>query len=215
MNLTTVIFDADNKKCIKDFLALPKRIYTKNELMQNEADEAALLNGTHILSRYFTVTPILIYRGETAVSRAVVTVYPNDITAYLGFFESEDDSSAAKLLFDAVAQLAEKNSLTEVTGPVDCSFWIKYRLKINRFGTPYTGEPYNKPYYLKLWKENGFCVSQKYFSNHYMNVKNDKDCEKYADRLSEKLNEGYEIKSPRPENFDETLREVYTLLIEL
>ena len=215
MNLTTVIFDADNKKCVKDFLALPKRIYAKNELMQNDADEALLLNGTHILSRYFTVTPILVYRGETAVSRAAVTVYPNDSTAYLGFFESEDDSEAAKLLFEAAAQIAVKNSLTEITGPVDCSFWIKYRLKTNRFGDPYTGEPYNKSYYLKLWEENGFGVSQKYFSNRYMTVENDKDCEKYSDRLSEKLTAGYEIKSPRPEDFDKTLREVYTLLIEL
>lgn len=215
MNLTTVIFDADNQKCIKDFLTLPKRIYAKNELMQNESDEAALLNGTHILSSYFTVAPILIYRGGTAVSRAVVTVYPDDSTAYLGFFESENDSEAAKLLFEAAAQIAKKNSLTEIIGPVDCSFWIKYRLKTNRFGNPYTGEPYNKPYYLKLWEENGFSIGQKYFSNHYMTVENDKDCEKYSDRLSEKLAAGYEIKSPRPEDFDKTLREVYTLLIEL
>lgn len=214
-DLKAVIFTSDDKKCMWDFLSLPKRLYAKNELMQNAADEAALLSGTHTLSHYFTVTPILVYRGERAVCRGVVTVYPDDTKAYLGFFESENDSSAAKLLFDTVSKIAKDNSLTEIIGPVDCSFWIKYRLKTSRFGSPYTGEPYNKDYYLKLWEENGFCVSQRYFSNHYAVVESDEGCEKYADRLAEKLSGGYEIKSPEPESFDRTLREVYSLLIEL
>lgn len=215
MKLNAVTFTSDDKQRIKDFLALPKRIYAPNELMQNETDEAALLGGTHILSHYFTVTPILIYRGKKAVSRAVVTVYPDDTAAYIGFFESEDDSAAAKLLFDTAAGIAEQNSLAEITGPVDCSFWIKYRLKTNRFGSPYTGEPYNKSYYPKLWEESGFSVCQKYSSNHYMIVGGDEGCEKYSDRLTEKLSAGYEIKSPRPEDFGKVLREVYALLIEL
>lgn len=215
MNLNVVIFGPDDKKRRKDFLSLPKRIYAKNELTQSETDEAAILDGTHTLSHYFTVTPILVYRGERAVSRAVVSIYPDDSAAYLGFFESEEDSAAAKLLFQAAAGIAVENSLTEIIGPVDCSFWIKYRLKTNCFKSPYTGEPYNKKYYLKLWEENGFNIDQKYFSNHYMVVRDDMGCEKYADRLAKKLDSGYEIKSPAPKEFDRTLREVYRLLIEL
>ncbi len=162
---------------------------------------------------YFTVTPILVYRGEKAVSRAVVTLYPD--AAYIGYFESEDDSAAAKLLFETAAEIARSNSMTEITGPVDCSFWIKYRLKTDRFGSPYTGEPYNKSYYARLWEESGFTVCQKYSSNHYTVVESDEGCEKYAERLAEKLGAGYEIISPRPEDFDKTLREVYSLIIEL
>ena len=52
-----------------------------------------------------------------------------------------DDSAAAKLLFDTAAHVAEENSAEEMIGPVDCSFWLRYRLKTNRFGSPYTGEP--------------------------------------------------------------------------
>ena len=215
MSLNAVIFNSEDKKRVKDFLKLPKRLYARAELTQNEADELALLNGKHILSRYFKITPILVYRGERAVSRAVVTIYPDDSAAYVGFFESENDSAAAGMLFDTVTRIAADNTKLEIIGPVDCSFWIKYRLKTNRFGIPYTGEPYNKSYYLKLWEENGFEVSQRYFSNQYMVVDGDEGCEKYAARLAEKQNEVYEIKSPRADNFDETLREVYSLLIEL
>lgn len=215
MIMEAVIFKADDKRRVRDFLRLPKRIYAPGELTQNEAAELALLKGRHILSRYFTVIPILVYRGERAVSRAAVTLYPDDAEAYVGFFESENDCEAAKLLFDTVRRVAAENSRTAAVGPVDCSFWIKYRLKTNRFGRPYTGEPHNKDYYLRLWIENGFEVCRKYFSNHYTVVDGDEGCEKYAARLVEKRNEGYEIKSPRAENFDEALREVYSLLIEL
>ncbi|MDE6732664.1 MAG: hypothetical protein K2J77_07295 [Oscillospiraceae bacterium] len=219
MSLTAVVFDSGDKKRTRDFLALPRRIYSAGELTQSPAEELALLNGTHILSRYFTVAPILIYRGKRAVSRAAVTFYPNDSTAYVGFFESENDSEAAALLFETAAETAAKNGGVKLTGPVDCSFWIKYRLKTNRFGiqnmSPYTGEPYNKEYYADLWYENGFEVIMRYTSNHYKIVENDDGCEKFAARLAEKLNAGYTIKSPDNETFDKTLREVYSLMIEL
>ena len=79
MSLEAVIFNSDDKKRLKDFLGLPKHIYGSGELMQNLTDEASLLDGTHILSKYFKVIPILVYRGKKAVSRAVVTIYPDDI----------------------------------------------------------------------------------------------------------------------------------------
>lgn len=215
MSLTAVVFDSGDKKRTRDFLALPRRIYLSGELTQSPADELALLNGTHILSRYFTVTPILIYRENRAVSRAVVTLYPNDSAAYIGFFESESNSDAAALLFKTAAEIAEKNGCVKLTGPVDCSFWIKYRLKTNRFGSPYTGEPYNMEYYADLWYENGFEVTKRYSSNHYKIMEDIDGYEKYAARLAEKLNAGYTIKCPDNETFDKTLREVYSLMIEL
>lgn len=215
MILKEIVFSSNNKKAVKDFLSLPKRLYNKNKLTQNESDELALLCGTHILSRYFTVKPILVYRNGKAVSRAVVTLYPDDNTAYLGFFESENDTAAAKLLFDTANKISLENGKKQIMGPVDCSFWIKYRLKTDCFYPPYTGEPYNKDYYPKLWEENEFVVFQKYSSNHYSVVDNDNGCEKYAARLEEKLRNGYVIKSPSPNEFDKTLREVYALIIEL
>ena len=94
MSLNTVIFGPHSKKHIKDFLALPGRLYDSGELMQNEKEEHAILKGTHVLSHYFMVTPILVYEGGKAVSRGILTVYPEDEVAYLGFFESENNSDA-------------------------------------------------------------------------------------------------------------------------
>ena len=215
MSLNAVIFGPHSKEHIKDFLDLPKRLYGSEELMQNKKEERAILKGTHVLSHYFTVTPILVYEGEKAVSRAILTVYPEDEIAYLGFFESENNSAAAGLLFHTVFEIVRNMGLEGIVGPVDCSFWIQYRLKTNRFGNPYTGEPYNKDYYLNLWEKNGFQVWERYSSNHYKVVENDEGCGKYMKRLSQKLEQGYEIKSPCPRDFRKTMREVYDLLIEL
>lgn len=210
-----VVFGADIPRCAKDFIALPKRLYSAHERTQDSDTEYALLHGTHILSRYFSVAPILVYRGGAAVSRAVVTVYPDDSSAYLGFFESENDAEAAALLFRTAERISKEKGCSEITGPVDCSFWIKYRLKLDRFGAPYTGEPYNKDYYAALWEQCGFKVCCGYSSNKYKIVDSDEGCEKYTTRLAEKLNEGYEIKSPTDGSFNNALEEVYSLMIEL
>lgn len=214
MNIFSIIFTADDKQRIKDFLSLPKHLYHKNERMQNESEELAVLTGTHTLSRSFSVIPFLIYKDKKAAARAVVTIYPGDDTAYLGFFESENDPAVAGLLFETAFQIAKEKNKTRIVGPVDASFWIKYRLKTNYFGSPYTGEPYNKDYYEKLWRENGFHVWEHYSSNHYTIVESDEDCEIYTERLARKLKDGYEIVSPSDETFDAALKEVYSLLIE-
>ncbi len=215
MGLNAVIFGSRSKEHIRDFLALPGRIYGSEELMQNEKEERAILKGTHVLSHYFTATPILVYADGKAASRGILTVYPGDETAYLGFFESENNSAAAGLLFHTAFGLARDMGMKRIVGPVNCSFWIKYRLKTNQFRSPYTGEPYNKDYYLKLWEENGFQVYEQYGSNHYMVVENDEGCERHMEQLARKLEEGYEIKSPQPKEFRRILREIYGLMIEL
>lgn len=215
MSLNAVIFGARSRKHIEDFLDLPGRIYGKEELMQSRGEERAILKGTHVLSHYFTATPILIYEDGRAVSRGILTFYPEDDTAYLGYFESEDNSAAAGLLFHTAFGLARDMGMKALVGPVDCSFWLRYRLKTNRFQSPYTGEPYNRDYYMKLWEENGFQTWEQYGSNHYTVVENDEGCEKYMERLAQKLEQGYEIRSPQPKEFGKTLREVYGLLIEL
>ena len=206
----------ENPDYAEEFFALPKRLYSKRELMQNEKEERSLLGGTHLLSHYFEIYGfVAVDKNGTAVSRCTVTVYPDDSTAYLGFFESEDNAEAVKLLFAEAERLAAEKGAENIVGPVDASFWIRYRMKTNRFGMPYTGEPYNLPYYPDLWRKCGYEEYERYFSNRYIKVENDVGCEKYSDRLTEKLEAGYLIKSVDPKNFDKALKEVYSLMIEL
>lgn len=216
MKYKTIQFVADNREYLKEFLDLPKRLYAKKELMQDDAEETALLGGNHILCKYFRVYPFIAVdeQGKTS-ARCVLTAYPDRDCAYIGYFESIDDKDASNSLFEAVEKLAKQLGYNTVVGPVDCSFWIRYRLKINFFGSPYTGEPYNKDYYEKLFLSRGYEVSGEYISNRFRKIDGEFHDEKFEKRLADMKASGYEIVSPKCETFDKSLREIYTLLIEL
>lgn len=201
---------------IRQFLDLPRRLYSRREIMQKPDEERAILQGTHILSPSFQIVPLLVLNEQdSTVSRAMLTFYPEDSTAYLGFYESEDNEEASLLLFTEAERIAKTHGCTKITGPIDASFWLRYRLKTNHFGSPYTGEPYNKDYYLKLWQHASYTISERYFSNHYRSIESTHQNSKFASRLAQKRAEGYQILSPSKDTFDHTLTEVYDLLIEL
>jgi len=216
MALEAVVFDTQ-PKYVEDFLRLPKLLYGKKELTQNEAEERQLLLSEHVLSKYFKLTKFLVYQDGEPAARCAVTLYEGDTAAYLGFFECVDDTACSRLLFDTAARFARESGCEKITGPVDASFWLKYRLKTNHFEErPYVSEPYNLDYYLKLFEDYGFTVSETYKSNEYKrqsvlgfrNKKSDK-------RLKEYARKKYVIVSPKRKDFDRVIREVYALITEL
>jgi len=201
----------------EDFLAFPSHIHAKNELMQKLSDEIALLKGTHILSRYFTFTAFLCYSDNKVAARCAVTIYPDKEEAYLGFFDSEDNMEAVKTIMEAAENFARENGITKLTGPVDASFWIGYRMKSDKFDEErFFSEPYGKEYYPKLWKDVGYEISQVYVSNIYKKLsRNEEDNKKYIKRYNFLTKKGYNIISPSKKDWDKAIGEVYTLLIKL
>ncbi len=200
----------------RQFLDLPKHIYGKHEIMQEEDTERAILTGTHTLSHYFQVLGLLaVDEQKRAIGRASITIYPDNTTAYLGFFECENCIEACRVLLNRAEELAREKGCKEIVGPVDASIWIRYRFKTNHFESSYTGEPYNKEYYTFLWEQCGYQVDQKYFSNHYKRIAPEFSNERYHSRLEEKESAGYSIVSPTKKTIGRTLNEVYDLLIEL
>lgn len=215
MSLHVITFTRE-EHYIRKFLELPGRLYSRKELMQKPEEERQILTGTHILSHYFTIFPFLVLdENDAPVSRALLTVYPDDTDAFLGFFESEENGEAVALLFKKAEETARVQHCRRIVGPVDASFWIRYRFKVNCFDHTYTGEPCNKEYYAALWRKAGYEITEKYYSNHYRIVERSHSNPLYASRLTDKLQEGYRIVSPSKETFDSTLNEVYDLLIEL
>lgn len=213
--MKTVIFHK-RKSYIKKFIKLPKRLYNKREITTNPKTEEALLEGTHILSHYFETTGFMVLdEKENALSRCMVTVYLKDSTAYVGFFESVDNMQASQQLFLSVEEFCRNYNLKKIIGPLDSSFWIKYRLKTNHFGSPYACEPYNKPYYFSMFEKAGFKVSDKYYSNRFCVVDKSYSNEKYKKRLSEMLEKGYYIENIKAQNFDLDIKTIYNLINKL
>lgn len=205
----------EKQKCyIKVFLKLPGQLYNNKENVENPNEVKKLLLDIHPLSKYFSLHKFLIYDGDRAVARFVITVYPGDDTAYIGFFECVDDSATAEFLFRMAKDYAVSLGCKRMTGPVNASFWIGYRLKVNLFDQgPYTGEPYNKEYYLQLFQDNGFRICQHYTSNSYDRVYALETL--YDDRYREFLKKGYQIISPSIRDYDRVVEELYRMITDL
>ena len=207
---------ADEKKYINDFLKLPKTLYRSNENMEDAGDMKKILLGQHPLSKYFELHKFIVYRDDEPVARFGITLYPEDKTAYFGFFECINDEEVAKTVFNGALRFAKSQQCKKIVGPVDASFWIKYRLKTNKFDcSPYTGEPYNKQYYLRLFKDNGFRVCEHYTSNRYKGVEYDYINKEYEGKFKEFSKLGYEIRNIDLEKFDQLIDELYDLLTSL
>lgn len=217
MGYKAVMFDKQDRKRVRDFLHFPASLYPKNTRMQDAETEAAILRGEHPLSHYFTVYPFLVYDADNnTAARCMLTVYPDQPNAYIGFFECIRDADAAKCAFSAAEKQAKALGCTAVTGPVDASFWIRYRLKTNCFDRPpYTGEPYNLPYYEAFFQENGYCVSGEYISNRYGKVPQTYLTKKNMRRLQYFAENGYAICSLEKDTFEKSLHEIYRMLISL
>ena len=204
------------KKYIKDFISLPKKLYTKNDNMEDANTMKDLLLEKHPLSNYFTLNKFLIYNEKQVVGRFIITEYPDDKkTCYIGFFECINDKKVAKFLFKNAYQFAKEKNYKKIVGPVDASFWIKYRLKINKFERPYTSEPYNLIYYYKLFTNNSFKVCDHYTSQLYEKVDESYSNEKFTEHFEEFTKLGYKIEKPLLSEYDKCIGEVYDLVSDL
>lgn len=102
-------------------------------------------------------------------------------TGGVGFFECIDNETAANLLFDTAKQWLEHREMKAMDGPINFGerdrFW---GLLVNGFeNRPVYANPYQPPYYQKLFENYGF---KTYFEQYmfYMNV---------ADKIPTKVKE--------------------------
>ncbi|MDR1778936.1 MAG: hypothetical protein LBR14_04195 [Clostridiales Family XIII bacterium] len=204
---------------VEDFVRLPEKLYPKRYRTQNPHTERALLAGTHPLSKYFNCQAFLVYDGEEAVARFALTTYPEDETAYLGFFECADDREAGKAVFDAAEACARAKHCRRIAGPLDASFWLGYRMKTDGFDRlPFFGEPYNKAYYPRLWETNGYAPLAQYISNLYpvgpftAAEEEEQRFTRHEKRCRER---GYRIEDVTGQTFDAALKDIFEMLSEL
>lgn len=211
-----VIEFTDQIEYKKEFLALPKRLYKKREIMQNEEEEKQILENKHILSKYFKIHRFLVLnKRKKAVARAIVTFYENDDKAYIGFFECIRNYDISNYFLDYIERFIKRNGYKGIIGPLNCSFWIGYRFKLNNFSKPYFGEPYNKEYYPKMFEKAGYNVLQEYCSNIFSKVSKNQKNSVYTNRLKTLKDKGYEFKEPTEENFYEQLIQIGKMILNL
>ncbi len=216
MNKYNIIEFTNQEEYKKEFLDLPKRLYKKKEIMQNEDEERQILEEKHILSSYFEIHRFLtLDTNNKAVARAIVTFYKNDDSAYIGFFECVEDYELSKLFLKKIEDFIKRNGYKNIIGPLNCSFWIGYRFKVDNFGKPYFGEPYNKSYYPKMFEESGYKAFENYTSNIYNKVSKSQQNIKFSSRLKKMEKMGYEFIEPTIDTFDVQLRHICRMILNI
>jgi hypothetical protein len=206
---------ADGPDGVRDFLAVPRALEGP-QAPSRDSDAQALLAGTHPLSSHVAIRAFVAYRGEAPVGRVLLTQYSDRRDLYLGFFECVDDENVSAGLFEAAERVAAETGATAIVGPVDASFWIRYRLKASGFeNAPYFSEPLNPPYYQRLFQAAGYSVSDTYVSHLFPAAPPDYDFSGFDKHLDRFRARGIRVRSPRWWEWGRTMRDIHGLLHEL
>ena len=200
---------------VRDFLAVPGAL-GEPHVGGRDGDARELLAGTHPLSRQCSVRAFVSYRDGRPAGRVLLTRYEGQPELYLGFFECVDDEQVSAGLFEAAERVAADVGASAIVGPVDASFWVRYRLKASGFeNAPYFSEPLNPPYYLRLFEAAGYSVSDTYVSHLFPGAPPGYDFSVFEKHLDELRARGVSIRSPHWWEWGRTLREIHGLLHEL
>lgn len=218
----------NSKEIQRRFLRIPREIFGRNLVLDEKAKdsaviynfserklEKAILLGKHPLSGDFQIEPFVVCKKGKSICRCIVTLYDDEEVAYVGFFASYPMKEAVTFLFEQVEQFVRRHGRKGLVGPLDASFFINYRFKINRFDKTYTGEPINPSYYPGLWEQAGFQMCDHYSSN-LVRIPTPADVNaKCQKRLAQLKENAYVIVHPTKENFTEELTQIYASLIRL
>lgn len=133
--------------------------------------EAGLGTGRHPFHRHGTVIPFVALRGSRPVGRIAAIVnrthndHHEDRTAFIGFFDSEDDPRTASTLFTAAeSELAGRGHL-RVRGPFSPTQNDPCGVLVDGHDLrPAFLMPWNPPYYDRLWKASGWTPARDLFA---------------------------------------------------
>lgn len=117
------------------------------------------------------------YRDGIPVARTAVLIHRNDPgnqrkrPAIFGFFESEKDPDACKVLFGKVERQCLSRGIDSLEGPFNPNHYSELGMLSDNFTDPPAFfETYNPAYYNTLLEENGFRVSKKLHTRINRNI---------------------------------------------
>ena len=111
-----------------------------------------------------SATLFCVMDGDRVEAYAAAVVNPLIPAGLLGWFESDDRPEAAAMLFDAVQAHFAGQGIKSMIGPMNGSTWAAYRVALPE-GTPFILDVENRPYYARLFEENGFETIASYHSS--------------------------------------------------
>ena len=112
--MINIVMFENEKQHIKNFLKFPQMLYSKNENTEDRNNTKKIIMGQHIINKYCRLYKFIAYKDNTIVGRFVITKYPNDNIAYLGFYECIDENEIAIELFNKIFDFCKTNGFSEI-----------------------------------------------------------------------------------------------------
>lgn len=161
---------------LRGFLALPARVYAGDrDAPPMDREKQA----RHIAQLAVTGSQRLLVaeRDGDVVARLVARRSPlhrdaeGRDQALISYFEALDEEPAVRELFTAAEAFSRDQGCRSVIGPMDGDTWHRYRVNVGPFDTPpFLLEPWNPPYYERLWRSAGFVELESYCSKRIDDV---------------------------------------------
>jgi hypothetical protein len=162
------LVSCDGSKGLPDgFLELPEAVYAGDPQWVPESKEA--------VRAAFSLENSWFKDGRAqcfvipGLVRAAAFISPHMVidgqqSAFFGYFESQNDSEADGLLFDAVCAWAKEEGASRIFGPINFATFGNYRLRVRaeEGARTFQSEPYNPVSYPGILEAQGFSMSQEY-----------------------------------------------------
>lgn len=226
MNWTS--FDSHRDPAMQDFVRLPSALYTGDPwFVPLPADRLVRrFDPNHNpFFGYGTSRQFVAYQGKLPAARCAAAINPRmdsngQRVGAIGFFECEDDADLAVGLLGRALGWLREQKVTRVYGPMDFSIWWGYRFKTAGFDLePFLGEPYNKPYYGRLFEAAGFLPCGQWHSLE-ADVHSDSEAlrrkqAKFSTRLASTASAGHRIVTPSStRQHKRIMSELYDIVME-
>ncbi|WLI75806.1 hypothetical protein Q5705_14570 [Kosakonia sp. H02] len=149
-----------------EFLAIPRQVYADDPWWPGEDSDA--------LARQFSDANPFMQQGKVWIGyiadEARLAGFSSksatgETVVNFGFWETINALAPNQRLFAGLARWAKEQGATRLAGPINFCTLGKFRLRLDTPSCPpFSGEPYNPPWYQALLKKMGFLAQAKYFS---------------------------------------------------
>jgi hypothetical protein len=159
-----------SRRTMNDFLRLPSSIYQRDEqwVAPIRSEVRRILNEAG--NPYFrdaSLDMLVCYADGRPVARTAIVINRehwemfDERPAFFGFFESINDCTAVRCLFEHAAAIARARGAQALEGPFNPNHYSELGMQVNYFDTPPAFfQPFNPEYYPGLMAEAGFHASK-------------------------------------------------------
>ena len=154
---------------MEDFLRVPKHVYEKDPFYIQEDRKKVLWQlseQNEVFARNQVFLECSPKRGRLAGFYHDGQMVAGKRAGFFGFFESLEDKSFCRRIFQKFELWAKNQGAQVIFGPLDLTTYGRYRVRFahKKIQRPFTGEPYNPYYYPQLLEDAGYKVYMDYYS---------------------------------------------------